>query len=318
LQQPDEAELQNVCFPPLAVAAADYSGAIFTGAGGGAGETVMRMIHCAAGFGLLLGLAQPALATDLIPGGEEHVRLTFGGILARIDSGIGVDGTASDGSVLDLEGVSGRREIGNVVVGVEWRIAPRHRINGIFFRTSKERTLNFDQSITIDDDTLVPPTTLMSKSKNQFMFATYQYSFVKKKDVELSGLIGAYVNKFSDDLSGTATVTNSSGTSTVNKTVSYRPAVTVPLPLVGASVNWYASPRLTLGASLSGMKAKIGDVDGSVYVATVSAEYMFTRNIGAGVSYMHTDANVDITKKSFVGTIDWKNDNLLGYVLLKF
>jgi hypothetical protein len=264
------------------------------------------------------GLAHPVLAADLIPGGEEHVRLTFGGIVARIDSGIGIDGTTADGSLLDLEGVSGKREIGNVVVGAEWRIAPRHRINGIFFRTSKNRALSFNQTVTIGDDTLVPPTTLASKSKNNFVFATYQYSFVKNKDVELSGLIGAYVNKFSADLTGNATVTNSGGTTTINKAVAYRPEVTVPLPLVGASVNWFASPRVTLGASLSGMKAKIGDIDGSVYVATVSVEYMFTRNIGAGVSYMHTDADVDVTRNNFVGAIDWTNDNLLGYVLLKF
>jgi hypothetical protein len=294
------------------------------GAPGGdeVGEQMMRTILCRAllvlGTGLGTGLAHPVLAADLIPGGEENVRLTFGGILARIDSGIGIDGTTADGSLLDLEGVSGNREIGNVVVGAEWRIAPRHRINGIFFRTSKNRSLSFSQTVTIGDDTLVPPTTLASKSKNNFVFATYQYSFVKNKDVELSGLIGAYVNKFSADLTGNATVTNSGGTTTINKAVAYRPEVTVPLPLVGASVNWFASPRVTLGASLSGMKAKIGDIDGSVYVATVSAEYMFTRNIGAGVSYMHTDADVDVTKNNFVGAIDWKNDNLLGYVLLKF
>jgi hypothetical protein len=286
--------------------------------GSDVGEQMMRTRLCRMLLVLGTGLAHPVLAADLIPGGEEQVRLTFGGIVARIDSGIGIDGTTADGSLLDLEGVSGKREIGNVVVGAEWRIAPRHRINGIFFRTSKNRSLSFNQTVTIGDDTLVPPTTLASKSKNNFVFATYQYSFVKNKDVELSGLIGAYVNKFSADLTGNATVTNSGGTTTINKAVAYRPEVTVPLPLVGASVNWFASPRVTLGASLSGMKAKIGDIDGSVYVATVSAEYMFTRNIGAGVSYMHTDADVDVTRNNFVGAIDWTNDNLLGYVLVKF
>jgi hypothetical protein len=278
----------------------------------------MQMMRCAAVFGLVSGLAQPALAADLIPGGQEHVKLTLGGIVARIDSGIGIDGATNNGSILDLEGPAGKKEIGNVFFGAEWRVASRHRISGIFFSTKKDRQLSFNQSVTIGDDTLVPPATLASESKNQFIFATYQYSFVKNDDVELSGLIGAYVNKFSADISGTATVSNSNGTTTINKALAYRPEVTVPLPLIGASVNWFASPRVTLGASLSGMKAKIGDVDGSVYVATVSAEYMITRNIGAGVSYMHTDADVDITKNNFVGTIDWKNDNLLAYVLLKF
>lgn len=276
-----------------------------------------------AGTGLLsfvatLGLASPAVADDFIAGGAETFKLTLGGIVARIDSGIGIDGTASTGTVIDLDGPVGRKEIGNVFVGGEWRVASRHRINALFFSTRKTRTLSLSQSVIIGDDRLVPPTTLSSQSKNNFLFATYQYSVVKQPNLEIAGLIGAYVNKFGVDLSGTATVTNSSGQTTINKAVAYRPEVTVPMPLIGASFNWYASHRLTMGASLSGLKAKVGDIDGGVYVATLSAEYMFTRNIGAGLSYMHTDANVDISKRNFTGSIDWTNDNLLAYALVKF
>jgi hypothetical protein len=260
----------------------------------------------------------PARAEDLIPGGEEQFRFTAGGILARINSAIGVDGSTSTGTVIDLDSPIGNKSANNFVLGAEWRLASRHRIGGIYFTTSKDRALSFNQSVTIGDETLVPPATLASNSRNRFIFATYEYSFVKNKDVELAGLIGAYVNKFSADLTGTATVVNSNGQTTINKNVAYRPSVTVPLPLIGASINWFASPRVTLGASLSGMKAKIGDVDGSVYVATASAEYMFTRNFGAGLAYMHTNANVDITKKTFVGSIDWTNDNILLFGTLKF
>nr|WP_310525318.1 hypothetical protein [Polymorphobacter sp.] len=43
-----------------------------------------------------------------------------------------------------------------------------------------------------------------------------------------------------------------------------------------------------------------------------------TRNIGAGLSYMHADLDVKVTKPSFTGNVKWKNDNFLAYVLLKF
>ncbi|MFZ4690531.1 MAG: hypothetical protein ACOYLS_14945 [Polymorphobacter sp.] len=280
----------------------------------------MRMKLCTAVTALLAGaaLAQPVLADELIAGGNERFKFKLGGIVARIDSGIGIDGTAGAGTIIDLDGQIGKKEANNVFFGAEWRIGSRHRVTGTYFTTKKNRALNIDQKVTIGDDTLVPPTTLASESKNRFLFATYEYSFVKNQDVEIAGLLGAYINKFSAELSGSATVQNSNGTTTINKTVAYKPSVTVPMPLIGASINWFASPRFSVGGSLSGLKAKIGDVDGSVYVATVSAEYMFTRNIGAGVAYMHTDADVDITKKSFVGSIDWKNDNILAYALLKF
>ena len=265
-----------------------------------------------------LALAQPARAQDMIPGGEEQWKFFAGGILARIDSGIGLDGTINNGTVIDLNSPNGNKNITNVVLGAQWRPASKHRISAMYFQSSRTRTLSIGQTVNIGNDTLVPPTTLDANAKNRFIFATYEYSFVKNENIEFAGLIGAYLNKFSADLSGTANVRSGGSTSTVTRAVAYRPSVTVPMPLIGASVDWFATPALTLGASLSGLKAKIGDVDGSVYVATVSAEYMFTRNLGAGLAYMHTDANVDITKSSFVGTIDWKNDNLLLFATLKF
>jgi hypothetical protein len=279
----------------------------------------MRSLSSAA-FGALLVVlaASPACAEDLIPGGEEQFKITAGGILAWIDSGIGVDGSTSNGTLIDLDSPNGSKRANNFVLGAEWRVASRHRVGAIYFTTSKDRELSFNQSVTIGDETLVPPATLASTSRNRFIFATYEYSFVKNKDVELSGLLGAYVNKFSADLTGTATVQNSNGQTTINKTVNYTPSVTVPMPLIGGSVDWFVSPRVTLGASLSGLKAKIGDVKGSVFVATASAEYMFTRNLGAGLAFMHTSADVDVAKSNFTGSIDWRNNNLLLFATLKF
>ena len=113
-----------------------------------------------------------------------------------------------------------------------------HRLGRLFFRTSKDRTLSFNQSVTIGDETLIPPTTMTTGSNNNFLFFTYNYSFVKNRDVEISGLLGAYLNKFSANLSGTANVRNSNGTTTLHKTVTYQPSVTVPMPLIGASIEW--------------------------------------------------------------------------------
>lgn len=267
-----------------------------------------------------VGSASAAQAEELIPGGEEKFKIVAGGVLAWIDSSVGVNGTTGTGSVIDLDGPNSDKSANNFILGAQWRMAPRHRLSALYFTTRKERTLSFDQTITIEDDTLVPPTTLSSEARNRFIFATYQYSFVRNKDVELAGLIGAYINKFTVDLAGTATVqnTNNGVTSTVTRSVAYDPGFTVPLPLIGGSIDWFATDRLTLGASLSGLKAKIGDVDGSVFVATASVEYMFTRNIGGGLSFMHANLDVDVTKKNFNGQLDWKNNNLLAYVLVKF
>jgi hypothetical protein len=262
--------------------------------------------------------AQPAMAADLIPPGEEQFKIVAGGVVARIGSSVGLDGSASNGSVIDLESPTGSRNATTWLLGATWRPGSNHRISATYFSTKKVRTLVFNEQITIDDDTLLPPTTLTSEASNNFLFATYRYSFVKNKDVELAGQIGAYVNKFTVDLTGTARVQNANGTAPVSRVVSYSPGVTVPLPLIGATIDWYVTPAFTIGAGLSGLKAKIGDIDGGVYVATLAAEYMFTRNFGAGVSYMRADLDVDVNQPNFVGELNWQNDNLLFYALFKF
>jgi hypothetical protein len=267
-----------------------------------------------------LALAGPARAEEMIPGGEEEFKIVGGAVLARIDSSVALDGTASTGSIIDLEGPGVDKESNSFILGAQWRVGSRHRVSGLYFATRKEGSVAFDQSVTVGDDTLVPPATLTSVSRNRFLLADYRYSFVKNKNVELAGVIGAYVNKFTVDLSGTATVqNNTAGTiTTTTRAVEYRPEVTVPLPLIGASIDWFATPRLKLGGSLAGLKAKIGDVDGGVYVAMASAEYMVTRNVGAGLSFMHADLDVDVNKRNFNGQLNWKNDNLLGYIVVKF
>ncbi|MBC7522217.1 MAG: hypothetical protein H7268_14145 [Sandarakinorhabdus sp.] len=224
----------------------------------------------------------------------------------------------SEGTLIDLDSPTREKEITNVVLGAQWRVGSRHRISGLYFTSRKICALSFNQSVIVGDETLVPPTTLDSKTKNHFIFATYESLFVKNDIVEITGLLGAYADKFSAELQGNATAKNINGTTTISKAVDYTPSVTVPMPLIGASINWFATRKLSVGAQLSGLKAKIGDVDRSVFVAGATVEYIFTRNIGGGLAYMHTSANVGVTKTSFAGHVDWKNDNFLLYALFKF
>lgn len=279
-------------------------------------KSVLRMV---APLALLAG-GQAAMADESYLTTDNNFKLVVGGILASFDTSVGLNGNTTVGTPVDLNSGKGGKNAGNVFFGAEWRFLNRNRLSGIYFTTSKRRSRTFDQTINIGDDTLLPPTTLDSKATNNFLFVTYQYSFVHKPDLEIAGLIGLYANNFKLDLSGTGQVVNSDGEGggTVTKSFAYNPSATVPMPLIGASIDYYVKPQWSLTGSLSGLKAKIGSVDGSVYVATLGTEYMFTRNLGVGLTYMHTRVNVDVTKKTFNGSLDWTNNNFLFYALAKF
>jgi hypothetical protein len=78
------------------------------------------------------------------------------------------------------------------------------------------------------------------------------YAFVKTPDVEIAGVLGLSASRFTFDLA--ATTVEATPRAFINSS-----STTLPLPLVGASLDWYAAPRLLLGTSLTGLKAKIGD-----------------------------------------------------------
>jgi hypothetical protein len=77
-------------------------------------------------------------------------------------------------------------------------------------------------------------------------------------------------------------------------------------------------PRWKISANVEGVKAHIGNVDGSVLVAGVATEYMLTRNSGLGLAYMYSDVNVDVTKSKFDGSLAWKMNSARLYGQLKF
>jgi hypothetical protein len=134
----------------------------------------------------------------------------------------------------------------------------------------------------------------------------YQYSFIKNDHPELAGLVGMYGARFKFNFNATSPVTN------VDKRTD------VPLPVLGARLDYFLTPRWTASLFGEAMKMKIGDVDGRVYYAGVSTDYMLTRHFGLGVGYSLADLQVDLDKADFHGQIGWRMNSLLGYAQLRF
>ena len=95
-------------------------------------------------------------------------------------------------------------------------------------------------------------------------------------------------------------------------------STTVPLPVIGATLDWYINPRWKVSGNVSGMKANIGDVDGSVLIAGAATEYMLLRNLGVGLAYMYSDVSADVTKSDFNGSLGWKTNSVRMYGQFKF
>ena len=263
---------------------------------------------------VLIGSAQAALALDLmsqefIEGGDETLTIDLGGILNQFDTSARFDGQGTRGTNINLEKNGAPQSQSTFEASATLRFLSRNRIDAMYFQTTRSGSRTLDQTVTIGDKVISAGSNLSAEVKDQFLLADYRYSFVKTKEIEVAGLIGFYGSQYTFNLTG-----STPNAQVINKSAS----TTVPLPVIGATLDWYINPRWKISGNLAGLKAKIGDVDGSIIVAGASAEFMLVRNFGIGLGYMYTDTNVDVTKNDFNGNLTWKLNSVRAYAQLKF
>lgn len=245
--------------------------------------------------------------------GDETLMINLGGVVDRFDTTIRLDGTSGRGSEVNLEKNGAQRTVQSFTASGTWRFLSRNRIDIAYFGSnSRSNTRQTDRDFTIDGEVIAAGASLSTEAKSQIFSADYRFSFIKTDALEFAGLIGVYGGYFKFDVNA---VGNVSGTT---KTFTTSASTPVPLPLIGLTVDWYVTPRWRISGNVEGLKAKIGDVDGSIFMAGVGTDYMLTRNLGLGLSFYYTNLNVDVSKSSFNGKIGWTTDSALAYARIVF
>jgi hypothetical protein len=256
---------------------------------------------------LTLSASGGALADqDLIKQGEETFKINLGGIINQTNTSLRLDSSSGSSREVNLADAGLSEDSSGFLGWATWRFADKHRIGIQTFTIQRSGTRTTTQTIQLGDTVVPAGTTLSAESKSQFLIANYQYSFIKNDRLEFAGLAGLYGAGFKFNFNAPSPVIN------VNRSTD------VPLPVVGASLDYFVNPRWTVSLFGEAMKMKIGDVDGRVYYAGVSTDYMLTRRLGLGIGYALTNLQVDLSKGDFQGQIGWRMNSLFGYAQARF
>ena len=249
---------------------------------------------------------------DFIPPGEETFSFGIGGIVNRFDTSLRLDGQTTRGSDIHLEDNSLPKSLSSLDAALTWRFFPRHRFDAQYFTAKRSGSRSYDREIDIGDNKYLLGATVNASAKSDIFNVDYRYSFVKNPGFEMGLGLGFYGGKFTYDLN----VVGNGGAASApyNKSVS----TTVPLPLLLATFDWYIGPQWKIALEVAGMQAKVGDVDGHAYRVGAAAEYMFTRNFGAGVRLEYSDVGADVTKDGFKGELQWKTNSASLYAKMEF
>lgn len=255
---------------------------------------------------------QDLASAPLMKQGDETLVITLGAIGNFFDSRLRLDGQNHDGTDLDLERNGLRKSQWSFQGGLTWRFLSRNRIDVQYFSTNRSGSRTYDESITIGNNVYPNGATVSATTKDGFLIADYRYSFIKTDEVEFAGMLGVYGDRFKYNVN--ATGKPGDGTQSSSSSAS----TTVPLPLVGASVDWYIIPRWKIAGSVEGLKVHIGDYDGHAFVATASTDYTLWRNLGVGIRYVYTDVSVDVEKSDFNGKFSRRMNSVNLYAKMMF
>lgn len=260
-------------------------------------------------FPLTLLLAMAPLAGHAqawVKPGEESVIVNLGGLTSRIDSSVRLDGNRG-GSGIDLEGDTGLDSSRNTYsLGAAFRLASRHRIDAAYTEYDRSASRATQREYVIDDVVIPAGTTLTTDATTKLGYLGYRYSFVKRPDMEFAAGLGLYGGNFKFRFNANT------------PRVSIDESTTLPLPVLTLTGDVYLTDRAILRANLGGLKVKVGDVDGSVFVAGAAGEYLFTNNFGIGLSLDYFDVDVDAEKSGFKGTAGLTTSKATLYLIGRF
>ncbi len=259
---------------------------------------------------------QPALAEesdsgDPTGGPWERLQFRVGGYLATLNSDVSFGlGNLGAGIVVNVEDALGLDSSTAVFRGdFRYRFGSTRRHNLLFdymgFRRDGSKVLGSD--IDIGDETISVGTTIESKFNFDIFQLGYSYSFFKDDRIDLGVGGGVYVMpiEFSLTAGGKGLVVDES--------------ITAPLPVLKLTGDFALTRKWLLKAGMDLFYLKIGDFEGSIFDATVAAEYNAWKHVGFGLALDFFRAEVNAEDDDaypgvdFIGNIDFGVSGLLLY-----
>jgi hypothetical protein len=233
--------------------------------------------------------------------------LKGGYFFSNSNTEVRIDGPIGPGAAINLEEVLGLDEnVDTYDVGVEWRFFDRHRFNVSYFDLSRDGSKFV--SATLDLGRPTDPTTYSTVLNTEFDWkvfsATYTWSFLQTNTYEVGFTIGANITKLK------------LGIETFQGKVEAAENATVPLPVLGLTAAYAFTPKLILKGNGGWFGIKIGDVDGSQWVASIDLEYNMWKYVGFGLGYRFYRIDVGVTDEDFKGDIRYDYNGFQAF--LKF
>jgi hypothetical protein len=235
---------------------------------------------------------------------DNTVMATLGSFILEADTTVRLDGEAGAGSEVDWQRSFGGGDGTRFRIDGAWRFADRHKLRGMWFNFSQRRSAQFDEEIDWGDVTFPVDVTVEGLYEFDIYELAYEYAFLRREDLELSGSIGLHLAEFKVGLSAEVDTGGGSGTAEIGD----EGKLNAPLPVIGGRAIWRISGNFWLDAMLQFFALEYENVDGRLIDTRIGVVWQPRDWGGIGIGYNRFDMDVDVHRSRFTGKLDWTYD----------
>jgi len=250
-----------------------------------------------------LFISAPAAAAALAEG--DRFSVSLGIFFTDRDTETRLDGTTENGTITDLETDLGLRASDSVFrFDSYYRFNDRHRIDFSIFDLSRTSSKQIQRDIQWGDRLFAIDTAIDADFDLSIYKAAYTYSFMQRDKGYLGATFGIYTADTKISLSE-----QNLGQAEIGD-------ITAPLPVIGLRGDYKINDKWTFRGSGEFFFVEFDNIDGSLVDLYAGLDYSLTDSMSVGLGFNSVNLNVDASKSSFQGSLDWKYAG--GLLFLKF
>jgi hypothetical protein len=252
---------------------------------------------------------EPSVMMSATPGGpnllEDTFNATLGTFILETNTSVRLDGPAGEvGTDFDWEENFGGSDGSRFRVDGSWRFADRHKIRGMWFNFSRNRSTVFDEEVDWGDVTFPVDVTVDGSIEFDIYELAYEYAFLKRETLELSGSFGLHMAKFTVGMSAEVDTGGGSGTAEIGD----EGDLNAPLPVLGGRAIWRIHRDFWLDAMIQFFALEYENVDGRLIDTRIGVLWQPKNWGGIGIGYNRFDIDVDVSRSKYTGKLDWIYD----------
>jgi hypothetical protein len=247
-------------------------------------------------------LARSAIAADGPDLLKDPFFVSLGTYVIDTGTKVQLDGDTNAGTDVDLEHTFGDDTTNRFRLDAYWRFAERHKLRAFGFSSRVNRTARISDEIDWGDATFPIGSDVSMERKFSIYELAYEYAFLRRDNLELTGSAGLHWTTLSVHLA--ATLENPDDPDQTFE-AGDTARMSVPLPVFGFRGIYTPGHDIWLDATAQYFALSINEYSGSVTDLRLAATWQPKKWLGIGAGYNAFRVDVDVEKDGFNGSARW-------------